>query len=266
MIRKHNKTKKNNKIRSKIRVKSRRFRKNKIVPKRFHYKKKKPLKGGDMKSINVRTNFEDIPNASDYDLIYIAIGAKYHTNYPSNMINTGEYQLMPMFLMAKSLIIIIDTFSDEELRLNEDVIRSQYLKTRDTDVDDFDVFIINHEFDREISEKIVEFLSTRENTTMNLWICSYVVFLSPSPSNSEKEIEKSVDNNCNYIASINNKQFENNVYKWLGNLNHPRLLCIKSKLVSVLFILSKRIMNLKEKELLQKNTINIYSNYYELEQ
>jgi hypothetical protein len=52
----------------------------------------------------------------------------------------------------------------------------------------------------------------------------------------------------------------------MGNLNYPKLLCNKSKLVVVLNILSKRIMNPKEKELLQKNTINIYSNYDELVQ
>ena len=48
-----------------------------------------------------------------------------------NMINTGEYQLMPNFLTVKSLIIIIDTFSDEELELTKTTIRNQYLNSKD---------------------------------------------------------------------------------------------------------------------------------------
>lgn len=259
----YNKTKKN---KTKIKVKTRRLRKNKIASKKNYYKRIKTTKGGDIKSINVKDSFEDIPNGNNYDLIYIAIGAKYHTNYPNNMINTGAYQLMPMFLTGKSLVIIIDTFSDEELELNKSTIRNQYLNNKESEVDNFDIFIINREFDREISEQIFNFLSDRENTKTNLWICNYVVFLSPIPSAREKEIEKNVDENCNYIANINNKQLENNVYKWMGNLNYPKLLGNLSTLSTLLFILSKRTMTPKEKMLLQKKTVNIYSYYYELEQ
>ena len=268
----YNKTKKNNsktkvksriKVKYRIKTKSKKFRKNKRIHKN-HYKRIQPLKGGDIKGIHVKNNFEDIPNANDYELIYIAIGAKYHTNYPSNMINTGEYQLMPNFLTVKSLIIIIDTFSDEELELTKSTIRNQYLNSKDSEVDNFDIFIINHLFDREISEKIVRFLSTRENTKINLWICNYVVFLSPTPSPMEKEIEKTVDQNCNYIANINDKQLEKNVYKWLGNFNYPKILSNKSNYISVLYILSKRSLNQKEKGFLKKNILDLYSYYFDL--
>ena len=71
----YNKTKKNN---SKTKVKTRKFRKNKQIHKN-HYKRIHPLKGGDIKGIDVKYNFEDIPNANDYYLIYIAIGTKYNT-------------------------------------------------------------------------------------------------------------------------------------------------------------------------------------------
>lgn len=231
-----------------------------------HIKKGLKLKGGGRLNMIVKPNFEDIPNPNNYNLIYIAIGAKYNKNYPSGIQNTGPYQLMPNFLTGKSLIIIIDTFSEEELEINMDIIRQQYSDNKDSSIDDFDVIIINHIFDIEISNNIIDFLSTKENTKTNLWICNYVVFLSSEPKPNELVIEENVSRDCKYIAEANDKKLEKNVYKWMGKYNFPNILANDEQVALILLRPLKTTKGPTEEQLnsIKKNTLNIYSFYDEL--
>jgi hypothetical protein len=197
------KKKYSHRAKNKYRLNSKKFR---------NFKKKQ--KGGDISSINVKDDFKDMPEATQYGMIYIAVGAKYTRTdgrHPCGD-NPARYQLMPKFIKGNSLIIIIDTFSEEELNYNKNRIINQYNISKDRDKDNIDILIINKNFDEEMSNDIITFLENRDNIDKKLWICNYVRFLSDTPNPQERKIQQDVIGLFDKIAM----ELQPNVYTWYG--------------------------------------------------
>ena len=214
---------------TKYRNKSKTYNKSKKKLKRFTRKHIRKYKGKRMNKKQIGGNInvdvmDDMPDLTgkNYEQIYIAVGAKYETNYPSTLENTGLYQLLPSFIMSQhNLIIIIDVFSPDELERNKTMILQKYNRNYD-DMIHIDFIIINATFDQIMADKILHYVSARPTAIetdiplhLQLVICDYVVFLSPMPTRTENDIENDI-NKCFVYMS---KTLPNNVYKWIGNMN-----------------------------------------------
>lgn len=165
-----------------------------------------------------------------YSTIYIAIGAKYHSdNYPLRT-NTGMYQLVPNFIFeqavsnqetgSKTLIIIIDKFKPNELQINNRLIKNM-LDGIQTNVD---YIIVNHYFDEIIKDEIANLVSAI--TEQKIYIVDYVYFFSEMPTIAEQETLKNIILLLKILVDIFKNKYgvekpyqlplDKNVFKWLG--------------------------------------------------
>ena len=214
----------------KLKIKQKILRKTRTKHNKKNYtiKNKKYIKmyKGGFEGINNISDF--VPILNNYSTIYIAIGAKYITeNYPSNVQNTGIYQLVPDFILnesltiegSKILIIIIDKFKEEELVINNRVIKNIL-----EGITNIDYIFINHHFDESIKTQIASLL---ENiNTQNIYIVDYVYFFNPNLTDEENS--RVVNNLLNQLLEllVNKYNVDNsfklppnkNIYKWLGNI------------------------------------------------
>ena len=214
----------------KSKIKQKKFKKTKTK----HIKKNYTIKNNKHKKM-YKGGFEGIYNIQDvlhilnnYSTIYIAIGAKYITsNYPSNVQNTGIYQLVPDFILnesftnegSKTLIIIIDNFKEEELLFNNRVMKNIL-----ENITNIDHVFINHLFDETIKNQIASLIQCI--TTQNIYIVDYVYFFNPNLTDEENS--RVVNNLLNQLLEllVNRCGVENsfklppnkNIYKWLGNI------------------------------------------------
>lgn len=167
------------------------------------------------KSFMQKSDFEDLPNPNEFEQIYIGIGAKfYKSNYPGGVVNTGAFQLYPNFVDSEksALIIIIDPQLDMEVETQTHVERS-ILGYRDVFFHNTTYVMIKAPFNKTMSTKMISYLEQRPSVD-NLWICSFVTFMSSDPHVSEKAIENGID----AFFKNTDMPYKNNSYKWLGTM------------------------------------------------
>ena len=170
----------------------------------------KPINIFKFKSFIQKSVFDELPNPNEFEQVYIGIGAKfYKSNYPIGE-NTGAFQLYPNFVdSAKSaLIIIIDPQLDVAIETQQYVERS-ILGYRDVSLQNTTYIMINAKFNKTISAEMISYLEQRPSVD-NLWICSFVSFMSPNG------IEKGIENNIDAFFQNKDMPYKNNSYKWLG--------------------------------------------------
>jgi hypothetical protein len=170
----------------------------------------KPINIFKFKSFMQKSDFEDLPNPNEFEQIYIGIGAKfYKSNYPIGE-NTGAFQLYPNFVDSEksTLIIIIDPQLDMEVETQR-YVESSILRNRDVFLHNTTYVMIKAPFNKTMFAKMISYLEQKPSVD-NLWICSFVSFMSPN--GIEKGIENIID------AFFENKvmPYKNNSYKWLG--------------------------------------------------
>ena len=177
-------------------------------------KEKSPPKD-KFKSFMQKSDFEDLPNPNEFEQIYIGIGAKFYKyrDYPIS-VNTGPFQLYPNFVNSEksTLIIIIDPQLDMEVETQR-YVESSILRNRDVFLHNTTYVMIKAPFNKTMSTKMISYLRQRPSVD-NLWICSFVTFMSQSPTGIESAIEKAID------AFFENATmpYKNNSYKWLGSM------------------------------------------------
>ena len=162
------------------------------------------------KSFIQKSAFDDLPDPNEFEQVYIGIGAKYYKyrDYPIS-VNTGAFQLYPNFVDSEksALIIIIDPQLDVAIETQK-YVESSILGERDVFLHNTTYVMINANFNKTMSTKLLSYLEQR--SLDNLWICSFVTFISPN--STESAIERSID------AFFENATmpYKNNSYKWLG--------------------------------------------------
>lgn len=162
------------------------------------------------KSFIQKSGFDDLPDPNEFEQVYIGIGAKYYKyrDYPIS-VNTGAFQLYPNFVDSEksTLIIIIDPQLDVAIETQK-YVESSILGERDVFLHNTTYVMINANFNKTMSAKLLSYLEQR--SLDNLWICSFVTFISPN--STESAIERSID------AFFENATmpYKNNSYKWLG--------------------------------------------------
>jgi hypothetical protein len=162
------------------------------------------------KSFIQKSEFDDLPNPNDFEQVYIGIGAKfYKSNYPIRA-NTGPFQLYPNFVNweKSALIIIIDPQLDETIETQK-YVESSILGNRDVFLHNTTYVMIKARFNKTMSEKMISYLEQR-TTVDNLWICSFVSFMSPN------QIEKDIENKIDAFFENVEMPYKNNSYKWIG--------------------------------------------------
>ena len=170
----------------------------------------KPINIFKFKSFIQKSGFDDLPDPNEFEQVYIGIGAKYYKyrDYPIS-VNTGAFQLYPNFVDSEksTLIIIIDPQLDLAIETQQYVERT-ILGERDVFLHNTTYVMINANFNKTMSAKLLSYLEQR--SLDNLWICSFVTFISPN--STESAIERSID------AFFENATmpYKNNSYKWLG--------------------------------------------------
>jgi hypothetical protein len=221
------KTKKNGGARSRSRSRSRSPKKSKdksptrsLLPSGEPPKPKSPSASTEksppknkfkFKSFIQKSGFDDLPDPNEFEQIYIGIGAKYYKyrDYPLS-VNTGAFQLYPNFVDCEksALIIIIDPQLDVAVETQK-YVESSILGERDVFLHNTTYIMINANFNKRMSTNLVSYLEKRPSLD-NLWICSFVTFISPN--STESAIEHSID------AFFENATmpYKNNSYKWLG--------------------------------------------------
>jgi len=170
----------------------------------------KPINIFKFKSFIQKSGFDDLPDPNEFEQVYIGIGAKYYKyrDYPIS-VNTGAFQLYPNFVDSEksTLIIIIDPQLDVAIETQK-YVESSILGERDVFLHNTTYVMINANFNKTMSAKLLSYLEQR--SLDNLWICSFVTFISPN--STESAIERSID------AFFENATmpYKNNSYKWLG--------------------------------------------------
>lgn len=170
----------------------------------------KPINIFKFKSFIQKSGFDDLPDPNEFEQVYIGIGAKYYKyrDYPIS-VNTGAFQLYPNFVDCEksALIIIIDPQLDVAVETQK-YVESSILGERDVFLHNTTYVMINANFNKTMSTKLLSYLEQR--SLDNLWICSFVTFISPN--STESAIEKAID------AFFENATmpYKNNSYKWLG--------------------------------------------------
>ena len=157
-------------------------------------------------------SLDELTDPNNYLQIYVGIGIKWHSFDYDNSLFISRSQLLPSFLNKdgqKSLILLIDTFTEDELRETQSKITD--LNERDYN---FDFRIINSRFDESLKTQLCSYLKRKTIfTPENLWICNFVKFYN-SPNTSEQTNRDSVGELFNEIAR--DSQFTNYVYEWIA--------------------------------------------------
>ena len=204
------KTRKKHSGGSRSRSRSRSPTKSKSPPKDKEKSPPKPINILKFKSFIQKSEFDDLPNPNDFEQVYIGIGAKfYKSNYPIRA-NTGPFQLYPNFVNweKSALIIIIDPQLDETIETQK-YVESSILGNRDVFLHNTTYVMIKARFNKTMSEKMISYLEQR-TTVDNLWICSFVSFMSPN------QIEKDIENKIDAFFENVEMPYKNNSYKWIG--------------------------------------------------
>ncbi len=160
------------------------------------------MRGGRPTVIN---SFAELGDPNTYSQIYIGVGAKWHSyEYTGN--NEGQIsfsQLIPSFIDGDSdkiLVILIDTFDEDELAQTQRMIYSSV-----------QVKILNHLYDRTIHTDLIAFLQPfAVSETKQLWVCNYVKFYN-MPNMSERANRDSVAQLFEELSVI----YPNSVYEWI---------------------------------------------------
>jgi hypothetical protein len=175
-----------------------------------------------------KSDFDEMPDPTEFEQMYIGIGAKYYkyADYPKS-VNTGAFQLYPNFINCENptLIIIIDPQLDFA-KETQSYVEKSILYARDVCLQNTTFIMINSDFDEIMSEKLVSYLERRTSVN-NLWICSFVTFISPSSR------EQKIENDIDAFFAKTNMPYKNNSYKWLG-IRQPYILR-KYSVPSILF-------------------------------
>ena len=159
----------------------------------------------------VIASLDELEDPNKYSQIYVGVGIKWHSFEYDNSFYISRAQLLPLFLNKegqKSLILLIDTFTEEELRETQSKI---------TDLNEpeynFDFRIINSLFDESLKTQLCSYLNRKSSFTKeNLWICNFVKFYN-EPTTSEQTNRDSVATLFDNIAS--ESQFADCVYEWI---------------------------------------------------
>ena len=168
-----------------------------------------------MRSSNpmVIANLDELEDPNKYSQIYVGVGTKWHNFEDSFFISRS--QLLPSFLkkgFGKSLILLIDTFTEKELQETQ----SQITDLNELDYN-FDFRIINSLFDESLKTQLCSYLKRNPSFTQeNLWICNFVKFYN-IPNPTEQTNRDSVATLFDSIAS--DSQFANCVYEWITQTN-----------------------------------------------
>ncbi len=160
------------------------------------------MRGGRPTVIN---SFAELGDPNTYSQIYVGVGAKWHSyEYTDN--DTGQIsfsQLIPSFIDGdpdKILVILIDTFDEDELAQTQRIIYSSV-----------QVKILNHLYDRTIQTDLIAFLQPfAVSATKQLYICNYVKFYN-MPNMSERANRDSVAQLFEELSVI----YPNSVYEWM---------------------------------------------------
>jgi hypothetical protein len=250
-------------MKSKIKYKKLRKTKRKHIKKNSTIKNKKykkMYKGGEGEE-EIQKIRDIIPRLSEYSTIYISIGGKYYSSYPSDFKNTGMSQLVPDFIIKesyelKTLIIIIDEFKEEELIENNNVIQNIITNTQTQ----IDYIIINHYFDEEIKIEIDNLIDRL--TTQNIYIVDYVYFFYTANKREEiilitiKELLNQLLTKMIHKYGTSELPKNKNIYKWLGKID-PDYILEFNKYEIFSPRISEALRNLKSaKKPLSTNMIN----------
>jgi hypothetical protein len=184
--------------------------KEKSPPKDKEKSPPKPINILKFKSFIQKSEFDDLPDPNEFEQVYIGIGAKYYKyrDYPIS-VNTGAFQLYPNFInhVKSTLIIIIDPQLDVAVETQQ-YVENSILGERDVFLQNTTYVMINANFNTKMSAELVSYLKKR--SVDNLWICSFVTFISPN--SNETIIENKIDAFFENAAM----PYKNNSYKWLG--------------------------------------------------
>jgi hypothetical protein len=157
------------------------------------------MRGGRPTVIN---SFAELGDPNTYSQIYIGVGAKWHSyKYHKTAREISSSQLIPSFIDGdpdKILVILIDTFDEDELAQTQRMIYSSV-----------QVKILNHLYDRTIQTDLIAFLQPFTETKQ-LYICNYVKFYN-MPNISERDNRDSVAQLFEELSVI----YPNSVYEWM---------------------------------------------------
>lgn len=159
------------------------------------------MRGGRPTVIN---SFAELGDPNTYSQIYIGVGAKWHSyEYHKTAREISSSQLIPSFIDGdpdKILVILIDTFDEDELAQTQRMIYSSV-----------QVKILNHLYDRTIQTDLIAFLQPfTVSETKQLWVCNYVKFYN-MPNISERANRDSVAQLFEELSVI----YPNSVYEWI---------------------------------------------------
>ncbi len=156
----------------------------------------------------VIASLDELEDPNKYSQIYVGVGTKWHSF-------ESRAQLLPSFLNRegqKSLILLIDTFTEEELRETQ----SKITDLNETEYN-FDFRIINSLFGESLKTQLCLYLNRKSSFRHeNLWICNFVKFYN-KPTTSEQTNRDSVATLFDSIAS--ESQFSDCVYEWITQTN-----------------------------------------------
>jgi hypothetical protein len=159
----------------------------------------------------VIASLDELENPNNYSQIYVGIGIKWHSFEYEDSFFIGTSQLLPSFLNKegrKSLILLIDTFTKDELSETQ----SKITELNDSKYN-FDFRIINSQFDESLKTHLCSYLKRKPSVSPeNLWICNFVKFYN-SPNTSEQTNRDSVGELFNEIAR--DLQITDCVYEWI---------------------------------------------------
>jgi hypothetical protein len=157
----------------------------------------------------VIASLDELEDPNEYSQIYVGVGTKWHSF-------ESRAQLLPYFLKKgfdKSLILLIDTFTKDELQETQ----SKITDLNETEYN-FDFRIINSLFGESLKTQLCLYLNRKSSFTKeNLWICNFVKFYNELITISEKTNRDSVATLFAEIAS--DSQFADCVYEWITQTN-----------------------------------------------
>ena len=191
----------------------------------------------------VISSLDELTDPNNYLQIYVGIGIKWHSFDYDNSFFISRSQLLPSFLNKdgqKSLILLIDTFTEYELRETQSKI---------TDLNErhynFDFRIINSRFDESLKTQLCSYLKRKTLfTPENLWICNFVKFYN-SPNKSEQTNRDSVGELFNEIAR--DSQFADCVYEWITQsaflIKHKFKIKLQTTLISKIVTTEEWVLN-----------------------
>ena len=145
---------------------------------------------------------------------------------------------------GKSLILLIDTFTEKELQETQ----SQITDLNELDYN-FDFRIINSLFDESLKTQLCLYLNRNPSFRHeNLWICNFVKFYNELITISEQTNRDSVATLFAEIAS--ELQFADCVYEWIKQTNflikHKYIFKLKTTQTSQIVINKEWVLNFVE--------------------